>query len=163
MRQSDADYLTMLSAIADYVRSNPQDYYNTQKIAGYIRSVMGEEKLPKERSGRIFSELYARKIFTRNKYMTSGKLKSYLVYVDLRSIERTLALAEESPVKEAKKAVRSEIRVSYTLGGEPVSAEFYKKFSSRFTEEEKGASYTFRGSSIPGGLNALIESVLEAD
>jgi hypothetical protein len=159
MRQSDKDYLNMLSAIADYVRGNPQDYYNTQKIAGYIRSVIGEEKLPKGRSGRIFSNLYEKKIFIRNTDLASGKMKRYFVYVDLRNIERTLA-SEGSPVEEAKKAVRSEIRVSYTLGGEPVSDEFYKKFSSRFTETEKGASYTFRGSSVPEGLNALIESVL---
>ena len=162
MRQSATDYLNMLSAIADYVRGNPKEYYNTQKIAGYIRSVMGEEKLPKGRSGRIFSTFYEKKIFTRRKRWSedSGELKSYFVYVDLRNIEKTLALAEERPVDEAKEAVRGEVKLSYTLGGEPVSAEFYKNYNSRFTDIEKGTSYTFRGAKIPESLNALIEAIL---
>lgn len=160
MRQSDADYLTMISAIADYVRGNPQDYYNTQKIAGYIRSVMGEEKLPKGRSGRIFSNLYEKKIFIRNTDLDSGKQKRYFVYVDLRNIERIVGRTPDRTLEESKQAVRDEVKISYTLGGEPVSDEFYKKFSNRFKPSERNASYTFRGAKIPESLNALIESFL---
>lgn len=160
MRQSNADYLTMISAIADYVRSNPQDYYNTQKIAGHIRSVMGEDKLPKGRSGRIFSNLYEKKIFIRNTDLISGKKKRYFVFVDLRNIERIIGGTPDRTLEEAKQAVRDEVKLSYTLGGEPVSDEFYKKFSDRFKPSERNASYTFRGAKIPDSLNALIEAII---
>ena len=160
MRHSKEDRRQMLSAIADYVRSNPQEHYNTQKIAAYVRSVMGEEKLPKGRSGRIFAELYESKIFIRNTDLVSGKQKRYFVFVDLRNIERIVGGTPDRTLEEAKQAVRDEVKLSYTLGGEPVSDEFYKKFSDRFKPSEKNASYTFRGAKVPDSLNDLIEAII---
>ena len=158
MRQSDADYRSILSIIADYLVDNTLSRHNTQKIAGYVRSRVGEENLPKKSSGRVFKKLYEAGIFTR----IFQDRKSYFVYIDRDKLWAQLNRLGE-PLSSVREDLQADISVSYSLGGQPVTVEFYQKFSSRFTGTEKSVTYTFRGHSVPPELNDLVESALDND
>ena len=158
MRKSKAPYRYILSAIADYLTDTTSNWHNTQKVAGYVRSRIGEKSLPKKSSGRIFETLYRKGIFTT---ATQGK-KSYFVYIDRDKLWASLNQMG-GHISSGAKGLQEEISASYSLGGQPVTDEFFKKFSSRFTETEKSVTYTFRGHAVPPELNDLVEAVLDSD
>ena len=164
MRRRDTDFRAVLSAIADYIEGNPgQEKYNTQTLAAYVRFKVGEDKLPSKSSGRIFECLYSRGVFQR----ANNRSKTYFVFINkallgafLRQEGGRICFETEA---DGTSDIGIDIEVSYSLGGQLVSDEFYNKFSSRFTEEEKGVTYTFRGYKVPQELHPLVESVLDKD
>ena len=68
----------------------------------------------------------------------------------------------EASTSTPANALVDDISISYTIEGEVVTDSFWRKFSSRFTPEEKGVTYTFRGINVPSELHPLVESVLES-
>lgn len=162
MRQSDTDFRSVASAIADYIEENPgKEKYNTQTLAAYVRFKVGEDKLPSRSSGRVFECLYNRGVFQR----ANNRPKTYFVFIN-KALLGAFLRQEGGRIcfeTEAGSTSDIDIEVSYSLGGQLVSDEFYTKFSSRFTEEEKGVTYTFRGYKVPQELHPLVESVLDND
>jgi hypothetical protein len=170
--ESPKDYYRTLKLVLAHcshpITGGPKVYGNHRRKRGYVYYVdkwalyeflkRQDRRYYRDRFDSIVSRLYKEGIFKDLPSSETNyyKSKTFLADVDRSKLHSTIYELQES----LKKPAKEDIEVTYTLGGMEVSEEYYRKYSSRFTNSEKGVSYTFRGSEVPEDLNLLIESVL---
>lgn len=173
-QESPKDYYRTLKRVLAHCSNSlggPRIYGNHRKGRGYVYYVdkwalyddlkRYDKIYYRDRFNGILNRLYEEGIF---KELPSSETNYYRSKTHLADVDRSKLHSAIYELEVAlKRPAKEDIKITYTLGGLEVSAEYYKKFSSRFTDQEKGVSYTFRGSEVPEGLNALIESVLVDD